>query len=147
MLTTIRSSGLRCVLSRYYSSLTKVEKLDPTFVDEKPLFEDPKHTEEELIKVRSKSRLKPEDRNVLQGKPPYEAEMHYAHGTIKYKKKMLGRYGLDAVNVNPGICWPSKKDIEDRKEYEKVAYPHELREAWKILADQRKAEKEAILAR
>lgn len=44
------------------------------------------------------------------------------HGTVKYVRKMYGRYGA-ASGVNPSICFPLKEELEDTKEYEKVAFP------------------------
>lgn len=76
---------------------------------------------------RNKSMLKPCHRNMLYGNVPYEQPMAEFHETVKYKRKLYGRYGT-ASGVYPGIMWPSKEDIEDRKEYERVAYPLTLEE-------------------
>lgn len=38
---------------------------------------------------------------------------------------MYGRYGT-ASGVNPSICFPLKEELDDRKEYERVAFPQTI---------------------
>lgn len=95
---------------------------------------------------RNKSMLKPEHRNILYGKVPYEQPMAEFHETVKYKRRLYGRYGT-ASDVYAGIMWPSKEDLEDRREYERVAYPFTLEELIKNAKRKLEVQEEETLAR
>lgn len=84
-------------------------------------------SEEELERICNKSRLNKGHRNLINGRMPYDNPMHRFHHTVKYKRKMYGRYGYSS-NVDPGLAWPTNEDLEDIKEYEKVAYPLTIQE-------------------
>lgn len=53
---------------------------------------------------------------------PYPEPMHWYHGTLKYNRRLYGRYG-QASGVNPSLCWPTKQELADSIEYESIAYP------------------------
>lgn len=57
---------------------------------------------------------------------PYSEPVLDHHHTIKYNKKMYGMYGK-ASGVNPAMCWPTKAEIQDIKEYEKIAFPDTIK--------------------
>uniref|UniRef100_A0A1B6CS17 Large ribosomal subunit protein mL64 n=1 Tax=Clastoptera arizonana TaxID=38151 RepID=A0A1B6CS17_9HEMI len=76
---------------------------------------------------RNKSKLQPQHRNLLFNQLPYSKPMTPAHLTVKYNRKMFGKYGL-STGVYPGIAWPTKKGLQDLLEYEKVAYPFTIQE-------------------
>ena len=102
--------------------------------------------QEELERKRDKSRLRPYHRNLVHGKIPYPESMEWFHETVKYKRKMYGRYG-QASGVTPGVMWPTKEDLEDIKEYERVAYPDTFEEMLKKLELKKREEEIAIKER
>lgn len=46
-----------------------------------------------------------------------------------------------------GLCWPSKQDIQERLEYESVAFPFTVQDMMKTAAKNRKEEQMKILER
>lgn len=102
--------------------------------------------EEEIQRKRNKSRLNPQHRNLLHGKVPYPEPMDWFHETVKYKRKMYGRYGQSS-GVLPGIMWPNREELEEIKEYESVAYPYTIQELVARVEDKKKEEQEALKAR
>lgn len=44
----------------------------------------------------------------------------------------------------PGLCWPTKQDIEDSKEYESVAFPFTIQQMMETAAQKRKEEQHKI---
>lgn len=124
------------------STISEVsEDLEPTLIDE-----DLQKREAELEKKRNKSGLTKAHFNLVNGKIPYETPQALFHNTVKYHRKLYGTYGASS-GVNPNICWPSKKDIAERKEYESVAFPFTIPEMIAQAAAKRKAEHETIIAR
>ncbi|GJQ88123.1 hypothetical protein Trydic_g13130 [Trypoxylus dichotomus] len=97
--------------------------------------------EEELQRKRNKSRLYENHRNILHGKPPNTESKHPSHDTIKYKRKMYGRYGA-ASGIDVRLCWPTKEELADIMEYEKVEYPHTIPEMIDII-NKKQAENQA----
>ncbi|KAK9687183.1 Growth arrest and DNA-damage-inducible proteins-interacting protein 1 [Popillia japonica] len=83
--------------------------------------------EAELQRKRNKSRLNVNHRNILYGIPPYTESKHPFHDTLKYKRKMYGRYGASS-GIDVRLCWPTKEELLDILEYEKVAYPSTISE-------------------
>lgn len=107
-------------------------------VESKPV---PDSLQEEIDIKRNKSRLQEGHRRILNGMRPYDKSMEWYHDTVKYKKRMLGRYGLNAMDVTAGVAWPTPAEIEVQKEYIRVAYPHSLHESWaKIKKDNEEKE-------
>ncbi|RZC34641.1 peroxisome biogenesis factor 10, partial [Asbolus verrucosus] len=88
----------------------------------KVIDEELKAREEEIERKRNKSRLKEPDRNFLYEKNPYPEPAFWHHGTLKYMRRLYGRYGA-ASGVDPSVCWPVKQELEEALEYERVAYP------------------------
>lgn len=142
-------SLLRPSLTRFYSSSSSVtskdsaedvaaEELPVTFVEDDG-FE--AEREARIQAARNKSRLLPQHRNMLHNTLPYEQSQSWIHETVKYKRMMVGRYGLDGSKVDPRICFPTKQEALERSEYEKVAFPHTLQE---MMAVNRKAKQDKI---
>jgi hypothetical protein len=102
--------------------------------------------EEEIQRKRNKSRLNPHHRNLLHGKVPYSEPMDWFHETVKYKRKMYGRYGQSS-GVLPGIMWPTREELEEIKEYESVAYPYTIQELMTKVENRKKEEQAALKAR
>lgn len=62
--------------------------------------EDVQAKEAEIEKKRNKSGLSPNHYNILHDKRPYDEPKCLAHLTVKYSRKMYGKYGV-ASGVNP----------------------------------------------
>lgn len=77
---------------------------------------------------------------------PYDSSKAWYHDSVKYKKQMLGRYGLKSNDEPAGFAWPTLEEIKDAQEYERVAYPLSLQESWKKIEEKNKlkAEKKQI---
>lgn len=92
-----------------------------------PVIEDAqkKLRDDEIEKSRNKSGLYVQHRNILHERNPYLEPQLWHHKTVKYVRKIYGLYGA-ASNVNPSICWPLKEELNDKKEYERVAFPHTI---------------------
>lgn len=115
--------------------------------EEEPIFLDEAATIVDLERKRNKSRLNPEHRNILHGQRPYDESMAWFHNTVKYKKRMLGRYGMGALDVPAGMAWPTPQEVEESKEYERVAFPLGIQERLKKIQDEKKRNEEAVMAR
>ncbi|XP_050451803.1 growth arrest and DNA damage-inducible proteins-interacting protein 1 [Cataglyphis hispanica] len=142
-----RNVRVQGVLGRFFATEpaeSKNEIVDITSADEKPVYSlmDDQEFQQELAKKRNKSRLNPQDRNMLIGLRPYDKPMSWHHYKVKYKKVTLGRYGLTAIDVPAGFAWPTQKEIRNAKEYERVAFPLSLQDRWKQL-EERKQKKAA----
>lgn len=136
------------LLSKVYEKYTVIFKLgllrnglcDTATDKEKALFLenlDSSDIEEEKVeKLRNKSRLSPELWNIMYNKKPYSEPVRKHHFTVKYNRRMYGIYGSES-GVNPGIMWPTKAEIEERREYEKVAYPFTIQEMVSAAAKER----------
>ncbi|CAD7081247.1 unnamed protein product [Hermetia illucens] len=77
------------------------------------------------------SRLLPQHRKMLREERPYSEPHSWIHTTEKYNRMMFGRYGLSS-GVDPRICFPTKSDLEEQAEYERVAFPHTIPEMIEI---------------
>ncbi|EFN60455.1 hypothetical protein EAG_01928 [Camponotus floridanus] len=131
------------------STEPKAEVIDITTADEKPVYsstDDPQF-QERLARKRDKSRLNPQHRNILMGLRPFDTPMSWHHHKVKYKRRILGRYGLKASDEPAGFAWPTQDEIDDAKEYERVTFPLSLQERWKQLEEKKQERAEMIKAR
>ncbi|XP_047364010.1 uncharacterized protein LOC124954721 [Vespa velutina] len=140
--------------SRYFTSKTENDvivdgkKSIYEIAEETPIYEhDQQEKNNEIEKKRNKSRLNPHHRNILFGQRPYNESIEWFHNTVKYKKRMLGKYGMKAVGVPAGFAWPTPEEVEDMKEYERVAYPYSIQEEWARIEEEKRQKAEAIKAR
>ncbi|XP_063217875.1 large ribosomal subunit protein mL64 [Bacillus rossius redtenbacheri] len=83
--------------------------------------------EREIQRKRDKSRLLKHHKNMVHEQIPYVEPKAWFHETIKYKRRMYGRYG-EASGVNPALTWPTREELADTLEYESVAFPETLQE-------------------
>ncbi|XP_039295052.1 growth arrest and DNA damage-inducible proteins-interacting protein 1 [Nilaparvata lugens] len=83
--------------------------------------------EEMIERKRNVSRLTAPHRNIVNDQLPYPEPQAKFHLSVKYRRRMYGRYG-SASGVEPGVMWPTVKDIEERSEYESLKYPHTIQE-------------------
>jgi hypothetical protein len=120
-----------CVNTRSVSSKNEVQEIETVTTTADKVM-----SENEIKEICNKSRLNDGHRNLVNDQLPYNKPVHRYHHTVKYKRRMYGRYG-DSSNVNPGLAWPTASDLEDIREYEKVAYPLTIQEmqqnAWNRL--------------
>ncbi|CAH0396990.1 unnamed protein product [Chilo suppressalis] len=99
--------------------------------------------EAEIQKKRNVSRLSNAHFNLINGRRPYETPKHLSHLTVKYNRKLYGKYGSES-GVNPSLCWPTKQNIQETLEYESIAFPYTIREAMDAAAQKRLEEKNKI---
>lgn len=114
-----------------------------------PFEEDTKAASEEddrLRKIRDISRLRPDHRNLVHRRAPHEKKTLPSHYTVLFNKRMFGRYGYES-GVDPAICWPTKAELDDKKEYEQVAYPYNIMEVAEREATKRRIEEEEKIKR
>lgn len=83
--------------------------------------------EAEIEKKQNKSRLYSQHRNILHNKMPYDEPVNDFHNTVKYQRKLYARFG-ESSGVYAGICWPTKEELRDIQEYEKITHPQSLQE-------------------
>ncbi|XP_045492068.1 growth arrest and DNA damage-inducible proteins-interacting protein 1 [Colias croceus] len=136
----VRPKLLRSSLISIFRSATTVPEVEQ---NEQVLFDDTEDAlakEAEIEKKRNISRLSPAHLNVMHKRRPYEEPKILAHLTVKYNRKLYGKYGA-VSGINPSICWPSKEDIQERQEYEAVAFPFTIQQMMETAA-QRKREQQ-----
>ncbi|XP_055595078.1 growth arrest and DNA damage-inducible proteins-interacting protein 1 [Uranotaenia lowii] len=124
--------------------LAAAEELPVTFIEDEDLQAE---REARIELARNKSRLSPAHRNMLHSRLPYEEPQSWIHETIKYKRTMLGRYGIEGSRVDPRICFPTKKETIEKVEYERVAFPHTLQEMMEMNRKARTEKQAKIRAR
>lgn len=119
------------------STQSKDEIVKITDAEEKPIFSDvvDKQVQAEIARKRNKSRLNQSHRNILMGLRPYDTTHEWYHNTVRYKKRMLGRFGLKAIEEPAGFAWPTVEEVKDAQEYECVAFPLSLQERWKKIEE------------
>lgn len=106
------------------------------------VIEDSQENEEEIEKKRNKSRLTPAHYNILHNKVPYVDQQYTDHHrTVKYHRKLYGVYGA-VSGVDPKICWPTTKDIQEVQEYERIKYPHTIQKMMQSIAEKKRHEEE-----
>ncbi|KAF2901031.1 hypothetical protein ILUMI_05171 [Ignelater luminosus] len=127
----IRTNSIRILLSykpiirRKSDAAINIEKLEQENALANVIDEELINKEAEIEHKRNKSRLRDHDRNFLFERMPYKEPQLWTHGTLKYTRKMYGRYG-EASGVNQSLCWPTKQELADKIEYEHVAYPQSI---------------------
>lgn len=89
--------------------------------------------EEEVLKEiqnpRNKSRLSLQDYNILHNKPPYRGTepTESENLSLTFKREMFGKYGFES-GVNPALCFHTKEEIQNIKQYERIAYDKTIQE-------------------
>lgn len=105
-------------------------------------------TPEQIMRIRNKSRLPRDVVCELKGIPQ--------HGTRFYRlsqykrdfvRKYFAMYG-EASGVKPGVCWPSKQELEFRQKFEETFIPplEKILEEKKKLKEKEEAEEKAYRA-
>jgi len=96
-------------------------------------------TEEEIIAKRNKSRLLPYHQRLVNGELPHPEPMFWTHHTLMYKRRMYGRYG-EKSGVNPGLIWPTRKELRKMIDFESVYNPFTIQEMVRKKKEVRAAE-------
>ncbi|XP_071874063.1 growth arrest and DNA damage-inducible proteins-interacting protein CRIF [Bombus fervidus] len=130
--------GAKCYFSKASTIIESAEE-KPIFIEEQD--------NADLERKRNKSRLTEAHRNILLGKKPYDTPQDRFHETVKYKKRILGRYGMEALGGPAGLAWPTPEEVEDMKEYESLAHPLNIQERLQQIKEKKKMEEEALLAK
>ncbi|CAK1578833.1 unnamed protein product [Parnassius mnemosyne] len=128
--------NLLASIRQYASTAPEIEQNEQVLIDDT---DDVQAKEAEIEKKRNKSRLSSAHYNLVNGKRPYETPMSISHLTVKYNRKMYGKYGVSS-GVNPSLCWPTKQEIQERQEYEAVAFPYTIKEMMDAAAQRKKEE-------
>lgn len=74
------------------------EDEEPVIFDEE--ITDPEVERQRIDKLRNKSRLLPQHQRMLHGEVPYDAPQSWVHTTLKYQRKVYGKYGAKS-NLDP----------------------------------------------
>ncbi|CAB4069854.1 unnamed protein product [Lepeophtheirus salmonis] len=98
---------------------------------------------EDFKRLRNVSKISASHRRQIEGKHPlqgilYPMESH--HKSQAYRANMFGKYG-ESTGIDPGICWPTPQDLQEKQEYEKVFYDN--KDLFIIMKEQ--SEKEAAV--
>lgn len=136
------SLKLQNINIRYYCSNKILES-----AEEKPIYLEEIKDNSKLEEKRNKSRLSFADRNRLCEQKPYNEPIEWYHNTIKYKKRILGRYGMAALGIPAGLAWPTPEEVEEQKEYEKIAFPLSIQERLKKIKEEKKKKEDILKAR
>lgn len=102
--------------------------------------------EEQIEKIRNRSKLTTKERDRLMGKLSdriYLTELYQYKTT--YVRNLYATFGKE-TGLKPGVCWPRKSELEFRKKYEETFYPP-LDQLMKELADEKAQEAKEIKER
>ncbi|CAH0669330.1 unnamed protein product [Spodoptera exigua] len=130
-------------LFRYSTSQVEaIEQNDQVLVED----EDALAREAEIERKRNVSRLTEAHWNLVNGRRPYVEPKNWSHLTVKYNRKLYGKYG-SASGVNPSLCFPTRNEIQEKMEYEAIAYPITIKQMMETAAKNRKEQEERIQQR
>ena len=79
-------------------------------------------SEEEVMRIRDKSRLPTAIKNELKGIPKWDRLPCLPHYRKSYIKKYYAKYGA-ATGLKPGICYGTIEENQHKIEFEKTFYP------------------------
>jgi len=80
-------------------------------------------TPEQIMKIRDKSRLPHDVMCELKGIPEHGKRLtHIDHYRRDYIRPYFAKYGK-ASGIKPGVCWPSKEELEFKLKFEETFYP------------------------
>lgn len=86
-------------LLRLFKDETKAEVVPFELADEEEEI-DPESEQKRIDKIRNKSGLLPQHRNMLRGTVPYQSAESWIHNTLKYKRKIYAKHG-SASGIDP----------------------------------------------
>jgi len=130
---TVRSTVYRCASNKTSKWKIWKSKEEPLLEDEEPsemelyqqeVEELEREAKAEFIQSRrNKSRLSASDRQMLHGNPPHHGvmfEYNSLHRSKEFKRSMLSKYGKEKTGVEPGIVWPTEKEVQLAIEWEEL---------------------------
>lgn len=82
---------------------------------------EPDLTEEEILQKRFKSRLPERVYQMFVKKEPVSLE-HYYNFYMNRLRANYARFGKES-KLNPGICWPTREEVLEKIEYDKIFEP------------------------
>ena len=132
--------GKRCFSSKPVKDILET-------VEETPIYIEEKDEHAGLEEKRNKSRLNPPHRNMVHDLKPYDESQAWYHDSVKYKKRILGRYGIEALGRPAGMAWPTPEEVKEIQEYEKVAFPLTIQERLSKIKEKKRLNEERIMAR
>lgn len=99
-----------------------------------------------IDEIRNKSGLLPQHRNILHGTVPYVKPQSWVHNTLKYQRKIYGKFGAES-GVDPRICFWSPTELKEKEEYERVSFPKTVPEMMAVAEQEKRERRENIIAR
>ena len=139
---------LPCSSARSFAS---VDQTLPSLDNEEPVDLETLEREKaaaEMEAKRNKSRLRGRHFKLVHNQIPVDLndpEFSYEQ-TVKFRRKMAARFGENA-GVNLGIAWPTKKQLDEMIDYERVAHPLTIQELVANKKKQREEERQRIIDR
>lgn len=136
-------------IHKSYCQLADKISTENELIDEKfDIFEElrePDLTEEEILQKRFKSRLPERVYRMFVKKEPVPND-HYYNFHMNRLRANYARFGKES-KLNPGICWPTREEVLETIEYDKIFEPSlEVRlknvEEVRLAAEKRKQEVE-----
>lgn len=131
---------IRTIHKSFYQFADKVsaenESIDEKF-DILEELREPDLTEEEILQKRFKSRLPERVYKMFIRKEPVVLDHHYCFYMNRLRAN-YARFGKKS-QLNPGICWPTREEVLETIEYDKIFHPP--------LADRLKKVEEARLVK
>lgn len=105
--------------------------------------DDAEDRERYIQEKRNKSRLLPQHLRMLKNQIPYDEAQSYVHNTLKYRRKMYGKFGASS-GVDPRYLFQTPEEIDDMAEFERLSYPHPVKEMIEIDKRQKQEQLDAI---
>jgi len=99
---------------------------------------------------RNKSKLSASHRQILHGEPPYEGlmfEYNSNHRSKEFKRSMMSKYGVAKTGVEPGIAWPTDREVALAREWEELYQDKPLIEQIRMAKRNIEIRKEERIAR
>ena len=107
--------------------------------------------EARIKRKQNRSKLHYSHRNILKGEPPQvglHMEWDETHMTRAYKAQLLGQFGSSKTGIDPSICWPTREEMAEELEKERVFYDNKtLLELMEEDKTQKKEKRQAIIDR
>lgn len=144
VVSLIRAQNLRNVLRfnvRYFASSEGIN-VNEAAPSEKEI-DIAGENEDEIERIRNKSKLYTREYRKMHKIPPPLSEDEKHVFPLDHLRTLYGRYG-SASDVNVGMLWPSKEEMELLKEKESVEFPDSIPQMLENARLQKQAEEDEI---
>ncbi|XP_017841399.1 growth arrest and DNA damage-inducible proteins-interacting protein 1 [Drosophila busckii] len=128
--------GTRAIAAQLKYSTEAAQTEPPVFLED---------SAENVISC-DKSGLRPQHKNVLYNRRPYEEPNSWIHMTEKYQRQMYGRYGAEA-QVNPRICFGTAADKAKAQKFQTITQHETLLQMMEKAAINKAAQLQAVKER